>query len=160
MKTLDNPQTRLIEGIEGADKDYDFKDCVIVNTQSVGFNTPPPTQSTGARLTSTHLDRILAGVETDSVSTLGNPMSSNPVSSACYTPRAINTVEGGSGSTSLSGERSLASMDSCISSIETKISELEASIVNSIQSSMNDMLQKLSSNSFQPAGGQSTGGGQ
>ena len=156
-KILDNPQTRIIEGIEGADNDYDFKDIVIVNTpEDIPF-TPSTTLSPAARLTATHLDRILAGVETDSVSTMGNPLSNNKTPGSRYTPRAINTSAGDSGSTILSGDLSLASMESRVSSIETKISQMETNIVNSLQSSMDAMLQKLNSNSIQPAGGENFG---
>ena len=102
---------------------------------------PKPTHATN--LTAAHLDRILAGVEVDSVSTLGTPH----IPKHKYTPQSIATTTGSSGSSlspSLSGQ-SISSIDSRVSLIETKINSLEETISNSIQNSMELLLSKLQS---------------
>ena len=105
---------------------------------------PIPTAATN--LTATHLDRILAGVEVDSVSTLGTPHTPGNK----YSTQSIATTTESSGSSlspSISGQ-SISSIDSRVSMIETKINSLEETISNTIQNSMELLLTKL-----QPAGG-------
>ena len=142
-KTLDNPQTRTIEGIAGADTDYDFLEHIKQNAPTMNSLKPIPNPTDATNLTATHLDRILAGVEVDSVSTLGTPHTPKHK----YTPQSIATTTGSSGSSlspSLSGQ-SISSIDSRVSLIETKINSLEETISNSIQNSMELLLSKLQS---------------
>ena len=143
-KTLNNPQTRTIEGIDKADMDYDFKEHVLMNVPESFQDMPLPLSgfSQAADLTATHLDRVLAGVEVDSVSTLGNPHTPGRK----YTPQSISTTTGNSSSPSqsLSGH-SYASIDSRVSNIETQINSLEAKLTNTIKSSMESVLQHLKS---------------
>ena len=147
-KTLDNPQTRTIQGIDGVDLDYDFKEHVEINLLHMETEGEIKGVTTAATLTATHLDRVLAGVETDSVSTLGNPHSPSK-----YSPASIATTTGSSNSSlspSLSGH-SMTSMDSRISLIENQIKSMEASLTSTIKNSMAEAFKNI-----QPIGGESS----
>ena len=141
-KILDNPHTRAIDAIEGVDLDYDFKDHEPVEIHDIIPATFQPESPSRTNITSTHLDRILAGAEADSVSTLGNPHTPGHKSSSSI---AITTGSTNSSlSPSLSGH-SIASIDSRVSNIEEKINNLEVSLTNTIQRSMAEAMRNLQS---------------
>ena len=149
-KTLDNPQNRAIDEIEGADLDYDFKDYEESDTQDIATAPFSPGTNTAANLTATHLDRVLAGAEVDSVSTLGNP--NTPYK---FSHSTIGTSIGSNNSSlsprSMSGQ-SIASIDSRVSNIENKINSLEATLTETIKNSMAEVMRN-----FQPAEESSSG---
>ena len=108
-----------------------------------------PGTNTAANLTVMHLDKVLAGAEADSVSTLGNPHTPYKFSSS-----TIATSTGSNNSSvspSMSGQ-SIASIDSRVSNIENKINSLEVTLTQTIKNSMEQVMRN-----FQPAGDSSSG---
>ena len=151
-KELDNPQSRAIEALVDGDTDFDFKGCTGVS-KADEVTSPLRIEESAEALTSSHLDRVLAGIDTDSVSTLGNPLTA----SSRFTPKAIGTIIGGhnehfSPTHSVSGY-SQSSLDSRVSGIESRMSSLESTI----KSNMEEMFKLMNKSSMKPAGGEKPG---
>ena len=107
-------------------------------------------------LTQNHLERVVTGLDDDSISTIGN----GTVASRRWTPRTIvatprDSPAGRSASSGLSvSEQSYSTMNSRVSQIEEKLTSLEVNITNALNKSVEALLEKLAQNN-KPAGGKS-----
>ena len=97
----------------------------------------------------THLDRVVQGLDDDSISTLGNGtvnrFTPRTIAAAAGIPRTIAAQPGRSPSSGVSlADQSIATMDSRVSHIEKKLDSLESNISASIAKSMEDLLKRFS----------------
>ena len=150
-KLIHNPLSKDLDDLEGGDADYDFSiygDAVEVeDSMPAGITDNIPQAATN--IAQTHLDRVVQGLDDDSISTLGNGtvnrFTPRTIAAAAGIPRTIAAQPGRSPSSGVSlADQSIATMDSRVSHIEKKLDSLESNISASIAKSMEDLLKRFS----------------
>ena len=137
-----NPLTSILEDLNDADGDYNFVPHKIDVNEGLtdGKLTSLPN---AVDLTKTHIEKVIVGEDQDSVSTLGGMTTQSKSKSV---PRTIGEVA----RLPLSGvsvsDQSYATMDSRVSQLEEKISNMEVNITNSLNASMESLFTKFLSN--------------
>ena len=107
-------------------------------------------------MTQNHLERVVTGLDDDSISTIGN----GTVASRRWTPRTIVATPRDSPTGRIAGsglsvsKQSYSTMNSRVSQIEEKLTSLEVNITNALNKSVDALLEKLAQNN-KPAGGKS-----
>ena len=163
QKTIVNPLSKELDGLEAVDNDYDFSEVspTINNTQdkssgamSAGFVLP----KTAAELAAARLNMVVTGGDEDSVSTMGNPLS--PASITAHRQSSLLPAIGISSGSSV---RSTATMDTRISTIEQNMQIMEMNIQKRFDSSMDKLFSRLQESqsvktTHEPPGGATAGG--
>ena len=156
-KTIINPLSRELEGLDAIDEDYNF-------SENTSFSISPAKETAqsakegeahvpAATLAANRLNMVLAGEDADSVSTLGNPLSpSIPRSPPAST---LLPVEGVSSAKSVQSE---VTLDTRVSVIEQKLDSMEASLKSTMSATLDSFLAKMQASVSQPPGGASAGG--
>ena len=157
-KMIMNPMGKDLENIDAADNDYNFviemegDEKEETTNKLLGFMP-----QAAVELTQNHLERVVTGLDDDSISTIGN----GTVASRRWTPRTImatprDSPAGRSASSGLSvSEQSYSTMNSRVSQIEEKLTSLEVNITNAMNKSLEALLEKLAPQNNKPAGGKS-----
>lgn len=157
-KMIMNPMGKDLENIDAADNDYNFviemegDEKEETTNKLLGFMP-----QAAVELTQNHLERVVTGLDDDSISTIGN----GTVASRRWTPRTImatprDSPTGRSASSGLSvSEQSYSTMNSRVSQIEEKLTSLEVNITNAMNKSLEALLEKLAPQNNKPAGGKS-----
>ena len=157
-KMIMNPMGKDLENIDAADNDYNFviemegDEKEETTNKLLGFMP-----QAAVELTQNHLERVVTGLDDDSISTIGN----GTVASRRWTPRTImatprDSPTGRSASSGLSvSEQSYSTMNSRVSQIEEKLTSLEVNITNAMNKSLEALLEKLAAQNNKPAGGKS-----
>ena len=164
-----NPLGEDLAAIDGADADYDFSvygEGIEIGREGVHDANDEKNRprldvmpQAAAVLAQTHLDRVVLGLDDDSVSTLGTAVGSR------FAPRPIGVPTGGAAATHIGGRSvagSIATMDSRVSRIENVISSMETNLTSSMEKSMEALLLKFltksseksdTTNDAKPSGG-------
>ena len=157
-KMIINPMSKDLENIDAADNDYNFVMEMEGDEKEDTANKLLGSMPQAAvELTQNHLERVVTGLDDDSISTIGN----GTVASRRWTPRTIVATSGDSpaGRSTSSGlsvsEQSYTTMNSRVSQIEEKLTSLEVNITNAMNKSLETMLEKLAAQNNKPAGGNS-----
>ena len=162
------PLSEELDGLEAIDDDYDFTVAPEEGSQEFDTNNNMNnndhvvenmvTQTSNAKQAAlARLNLVVTGVDTDSVSTLGNPTTpANLQRARVYNMLAIRSAQ--SGTSSMTD----TSMDSRMPAIEQRINSMEESITNSLKASMARLLERINPPSpmsirTQPPGGESAG---
>ena len=150
-----SPMNKDLENIDAADSDYNFvMDMVVDENGDLSNDFMGTMPKAAVELTQNHLERVVTGLDDDSISTIGN----GTVASRRWTPRTIGATTGDSpaGRSTSSGlsvsEQSYATMGSRVSQIEEKLTSLEMNITNAMNKSIEAMLEKLAHNNNKPTG--------
>ena len=157
-RTVINPLSKELDGLEAIDDDYDF--TVAGNEEDVNLQNNNTTEEgeetrkqSAEELALARLNLVVTGNETDSVSTLGNPMTPSSLQKARLSTM-IPIRNAPSGTSSITD----SSVNSRMTAIEQRISSMEESITQSLQVSMERIIEKMnSSNTDAPPGGDIAG---
>ena len=155
--TVVNPCSKELDRLEAIDGDYDLSAANPVASASkekgagittVGINT------TAAALASTKLNMVLTGQDTDSVSTLGNPLSPARITKTTDT----SLIDMGD-TTSTSSVTSLSSLDTRVSTMEATINSMKEDVVAGVDAKLDAFFTKFlaAQSAPQPPGGESAG---
>eukprot|EP00593_Proboscia_inermis_P000787 CAMPEP_0171300526 /NCGR_PEP_ID=MMETSP0816-20121228/9335_1 /TAXON_ID=420281 /ORGANISM="Proboscia inermis, Strain CCAP1064/1" /LENGTH=191 /DNA_ID=CAMNT_0011777063 /DNA_START=125 /DNA_END=697 /DNA_ORIENTATION=+ len=160
-RTIINPFSRELDELEGVDDDYNF---------SVAFGEAVATAAATAagvaitsQMTLSKMNLVLTGQDTDSVSTLGNPLSPRQLqrqgASMIYNPSPTGVVPQLPTPTSASAV-SGGTLDSRISQIEEQLSVMEINIKKNMDATLESLFLKFGANlqTNQPPAGASGGG--
>ena len=160
------PLSEELDGLDAIDNDYDFTVVMqegpnpsedIEGDKETGNEVSNNNKMTAEELAMARLNLIVTGKDTDSVSTLGNPMTPANLKKA----RMSNMISIRTNQTDTSSVTD-TSLDSRMSVIEQRISSMEQSITNSLEISMAKIMEKMSTTSpssflTQPPGGELAG---
>ena len=158
-KTIVNPLSKELDGLEALDNDYDFS--IAPDTEndnkvkgSVHNNVP----KTAAELAAARLNLVVTGEDEDSVSTLGNPLSP-----AHFRARNVSSLLPIIGLSSETSVQSSTTLDTRISVIEQSMQSMAVDMQQRFDDSMDKFLsrmQEIQSNQpeKQPPGGALAGG--
>ena len=152
-KSIINPLSRELDGLEAMDNDYDFSMVVDLGATSVEEiqDKEEPTKDgkmTAQELALSKMNLVLTGQDEDSVSTLGYPMSPGNLSR-----RARSSLMAASAGTSV---RSSATMDTRMTAVEDQISAMEVNLKKGFEDSLTSFFEKFQVAQAQP---QPPGGG-
>ena len=160
------PLSEELDGLDAIDNDYDFTVAmqdgqdfseVIEGNRDNGKEDGNNNKTTAEEQALARLNLIVTGKDTDSVSTLGNPMTPANLKKA----RMSNMISIRTSQTDTSSVTN-TSIDTRMSVIEQRISSMEQTITNSLEISMAKIMEKMSTTSStsistQPPGGESAG---
>lgn len=156
-KTIINPLSRELDGLEAMDTDYDFSVMVDLGAPSVGEvkeveDTPNEAKMTAQELALSKMNLVLTGQDADSVSTLGNPASPSNVSRK-FRSSLMAAHSGAS-------VRSSATMDTRMTAVEDQISAMEVNLKKGFEDSLASFFEKFQVAQAQtkPPGGGLAGG--
>ena len=168
-RTIINPLSRELDELEGADDDYDFS--VAFNEET---NNPPiaGVQVGGGALTGkmtaqemalSKMNLVLTGQDTDSVSTLGNPLSPRRLQKKGASLIANPSPAGGIAqipSPSVVSAMSSRTMESRVSQMEEQLSQMETNINKNMNATLESLFKKFGAGvqTSQPPGGALAGG--
>ena len=157
-----NPLSRELDGLDEVDKDYDFSVAFLDKDNSTpsAVMSPSPTETTSpsaAALALSHMNLVLAGQESDSVSSMGNPLS--PAQKKDIVSSHMQSLEFQSAGASVRSEMTL---DSRVSALEENIVQLETNLKQTFNESLNAFFLRLQQSQAapitpQPPGGASAG---
>lgn len=160
------PLSEELDGLDAIDNDYDFTVAmqdgqdfseVIEGNGDNGKEDGNNNKTTAEEQALARLNLIVTGKDTDSVSTLGNPMTPANLKKA----RMSNMISIRTSQTDTSSVTN-TSIDTRMSVIEQRISSMEQTITNSLEISLAKIMEKMSTTSStsistQPPGGESAG---
>ena len=131
-KSIINPLSRELDGLEEMDNDYDFPAVVDLGTPSEveeknGEEPGNEETMTAQELALSKMNLVLTGQDADSVSTLGNPTSPANISRRARS----SLMAASSGSV-----RSSATMDSMMTAVEDQISAMEVNLKKGFDDSL------------------------
>ena len=162
--TIINPLSKELDGLEAIDEDYDFtvagnEDDKSNSNKSSNIEPNEIHKESAEERALARLNMVVTGEDTDSVSTLGNPVTPASIQRARLSGMIpIRTAQSGTSSITDS------SMSSRMSAIEKRIMTMEETITQSLENSMTKIIEKMKSPNAtsitnQPPGGESAGSG-
>ena len=160
-KTIINPLSTELDGLEAVDNDYDFSVVHQEDNQKTTITVVDETPKTAAELAAARLNMVVTGGDGDSVSTLGNPLSPAKIRQQVISsllPAAPGVSWGDSGSV-----QSSATMDTRLSAMEQTMQTLAVDMEKKFEDSMNKFFNRMQSANQanvleqQPPGGASAG---
>ena len=159
------PLSKELDGLDAIDDDYDStaiaqesNDCREESNVEQGTegDMNKTTKLSAEELALARLNLVVTGNDTDSVSTLGNPMTPASLKKA----RMTNMISIRTSQTDTSSVTD-TSIDTRMSVIEQRISSMEQAITTSLEFSMAKIIEKIATSSAsistQPPGGESAG---
>lgn len=139
--TVINPLSRELDGLGGMDADFDFTASAPIaepTDEEPATVMEKNTASTAVALASNRLNMVLNGIDNDSISTLGNPIS--PVKhNHKPSPSVIEMPALPSGSSVNSG----ITLDSRVSAIESQISTMQSTVVAGVDAKLEAFFTKF-----------------
>ena len=168
-RTIINPLSRELDELEGADDDYDFS--VAFNEETKNDPTVDVQDEDGMlsgnmtaqEMALSKMNLVLTGQDTDSVSTLGNPLSPRRLQKKGASLIANQSPAGGIAqipTPSVVSAMSSRTMESRVSQMEQQLSEMETNINNNMKATLESLFLKFGAGvqTTQPPGGASAGG--
>ena len=169
-KTIVNPLSKELDGLEAMDNDYDFsvapteeikKGGKVPGAMSSGY-VPP---KTAAELAAARLNMVVTGGDEDSVSTLGNPLSPSRLRQSIASS-LLPSAPGVAWGTGVSASASVQSMDTRLSTMEQTMQSLAVDMEKKFESSMEKFFIRMQASvretveeqDDQPPGGALAGG--
>ena len=146
-KSIINPLSRELDGLEAMDNDYDFSVVVDLGSPSAGEAKDVEESGNDGKMTAQELalskmNLVLTGQDADSVSTLGNPMSPGHL-----TRRARSSLMAASSGTSV---RSSVTMDTRMTAVEDQINAMEVNLKKGFDESLASFFEKFQVAQAQP----------
>ena len=160
-KTIVNPLSTELDGLEAVDNDYDFSVAHQEENQKIDATIVGETPKTASELAAARLNLVVTGGDGDSVSTLGNPLSPARIRQQVISsllPAAPGVSWGDSASV-----QSSATMDTRLSAMEQTMQTLAVDMEKKFEDSMNKFFNRMQSanqanvQEQQPPGGASAG---
>ena len=146
-KSIINPLSREMDGLEAMDNDYDFSVVADLGSPSAGEAKDVEESGNDGKMTAQELalskmNLVLTGQDEDSVSTLGNPMSPGHLSR-----RTRSSLMAASSGTSV---RSSVTMDTRMTAVEDQINAMEVNLKKGIDESLASFIEKFQVAQAQP----------
>ena len=136
-KTIVNPLSKELDGLEAMDADLDFSGMVEEDKQMAVGGEAGVVLNTAAEMAAARLNMVVTGGEEDSVSTMGNPLSPDrlkQIRAAAMLPASAGISWGGGDSV-----QSSATMDTRMSTMEQTV----ATMVGEMEKKFDDRMDKF-----------------